>query len=1071
MEKEREIRRAKNRLFQLNEKAARDKITDLEKRRSIDAENLEGGRRKMSESDSVLKEKEKIYLQTKEQHDKIAKEIADGEKDFKSLDQRDVKLRTDLTHVKAQMKKLEATVAKDAAREEDSTQDVVNAQSQLDAALKSFKDVESKKREEEENVEGIMEGLKEATAELRTELEVAQTGLTEAERGIASLQTESDTVRTSSDLIKKRVHKATNAVEKLKKKLVEVKEEQDATNVNVKNAETDHASLKAEIEQLEATVHMLSEDETSLQSRLREAVAASEDGKAAMASASNKATTTYSAIMKATKKNGRLSGAGVKGRLGDLASIDPKYDVAISTACGSLDSIVVETTEGAQTCIEFLRSTNAGRANFLPLDRMSQWGERMKGGSPFPAPRLFDLIVPFEDTYRPAFYQALRDTLVVDSLESASEIAFVSNSPKWRVVTLSGELIDISGSMSGGGMAVKRGGMKLSSSSSEKSTSIAVDKEDIDVTAVELKRLDMMVADIKASLFECRSKKDKAEEQIKLQCKQMKTLEKEILKMRQFLSKVDATQAETSRRIEQLEGELVMSAEEEEEVARLEDKARSIDDDINKVSPNLTTYRQKVASLQRKILDVGGSKLARAQQRLDILTQQYDALSSTISTREVDVANAQKNVTKFGAARVKGEQEVESVAVKLESILTAQKEMEAEALNVISRMESAKEHMAEQDIALAKYTKEYQEIKATFSTMEKAILDFKEALAETEKLLQEEMETARCWGRELDHLRREHLDEQNEFKLQVDDTLSRAKATFTDEVTSDSPTVSVAVEQEKQDETVPPVHIENLVVFTEDELGRFISSLDDTSQEIEKLEKDREDLKATVNLDDLYKYLHKNAIYQKRASDLNLITAKRDVLRAEFDDLRNQRLKEFTAGFDVISLKLKEMYRMITLGGDAELELVDSLDPFSEGIVFSVRPPKKSWKNISNLSGGEKTLSSLALVFALHHYKPTALYVMDEIDAALDFKNVSIVANYIKERTKNAQFVIISLRNNMFELADRLVGIYKTHDCTKSVTINPRNFEAATAGKLPDISLTKSKEKSRALADATNTTA
>ena len=61
-----------------------------------------------------------------------------------------------------------------------------------------------------------------------------------------------------------------------------------------------------------------------------------------------------------------------------------------------------------------------------------------------------------------------------------------------------------------------------------------------------------------------------------------------------------------------------------------------------------------------------------------------------------------------------------------------------------------------------------------------------------------------------------------------------------------------------------------------------------------------------------------------------------------------------------------------------------------------MRPPKKSWKNISNLSGGEKTLSSLALVFALHHYKPTPLYVMDEIDAALDFKNVSIVAHYIK---------------------------------------------------------------------------
>jgi structural maintenance of chromosome 4 len=175
-------------------------------------------------------------------------------------------------------------------------------------------------------------------------------------------------------------------------------------------------------------------------------------------------------------------------------------------------------------------------------------------------------------------------------------------------------------------------------------------------------------------------------------------------------------------------------------------------------------------------------------------------------------------------------------------------------------------------------------------------------------------------------------------------------------------------------------------------------------------------------------------------AELDEVSEERNEARKNHEDLRRQRLEMFMDGFGKITLKLKEMYQMITLGGDAELELVDSLDPFSEGIVFSVRPPKKSWKNISNLSGGEKTLSSLALVFALHHYKPTPLYVMDEIDAALDFKNVSIVANYIKERTKNAQFIIISLRNNMFELADRLVGIYKTNNCTNSITINPRAF-------------------------------
>ncbi|TQS32720.1 hypothetical protein Golomagni_06955 [Golovinomyces magnicellulatus] len=135
-------------------------------------------------------------------------------------------------------------------------------------------------------------------------------------------------------------------------------------------------------------------------------------------------------------------------------------------------------------------------------------------------------------------------------------------------------------------------------------------------------------------------------------------------------------------------------------------------------------------------------------------------------------------------------------------------------------------------------------------------------------------------------------------------------------------------------------------------------------------------------------------------------------------------------GFSAISLRLKEMYQMITMGGNAN---------WSWSTVWTPSA-KKSWKNIGNLSGGEKTLSSLALVFALHHYKPTPLYVMDEIDAALDFRNVSIVANYIKERTKNAQFIVISLRNNMFELAARLVGVYKVNHMTKSVTIENRDF-------------------------------
>lgn len=175
-----------------------------------------------------------------------------------------------------------------------------------------------------------------------------------------------------------------------------------------------------------------------------------------------------------------------------------------------------------------------------------------------------------------------------------------------------------------------------------------------------------------------------------------------------------------------------------------------------------------------------------------------------------------------------------------------------------------------------------------------------------------------------------------------------------------------------------------MTTYTRDELMDL--SQDALKGDIAVLEEKLQDVNIEFGV--LSEYRHRVEELVARSSDLGEAVAVRDSAKKECEELRRLRLEGFMEGFSTISLRLKEMYQMITMGGNAELELVDSLDPFSEGILFSVMPPKKSWKNISNLSGGEKTLSSLALVFALHHYKPTPLYVMDEIDAALDFRNV-----------------------------------------------------------------------------------
>ena len=165
-------------------------------------------------------------------------------------------------------------------------------------------------------------------------------------------------------------------------------------------------------------------------------------------------------ILKAAKSGGELSKVGVLGRFGDLATIPEKYDVAVSTACGMLDHIVVQTTAGAQKCLEFLRKYNLGRVSFIPLDKMSKGAHDRIVETPEGAPRLFELITPSNFTITPAIFLAVGNTLVAPDLETATRWAY-DFSKRWRVVTLDGKLIETAGTMAGGGKNVRKGGMRL----------------------------------------------------------------------------------------------------------------------------------------------------------------------------------------------------------------------------------------------------------------------------------------------------------------------------------------------------------------------------------------------------------------------------------------------------------------------------------------------------------------------------------------------------------------------------------------------------------------------------------
>lgn len=145
-----------------------------------------------------------------------------------------------------------------------------------------------------------------------------------------------------------------------------------------------------------------------------------------------------------------------------------------------LDYMVVDTVVGGQQCINYIRENNIGRANFLVLEQTGQH----KGGMdrflavkiPEGAKRMIDLVTPSDPSLQLVFYMAVRDTLVSKDLESAVAIAYQGGKAMWRVVTTDGNLIDISGSMSGGGKSAKSGGMLLSGTSTVRVNAADIDK-------------------------------------------------------------------------------------------------------------------------------------------------------------------------------------------------------------------------------------------------------------------------------------------------------------------------------------------------------------------------------------------------------------------------------------------------------------------------------------------------------------------------------------------------------------------------------------------------------------------
>ncbi|KAG9622520.1 cohesin complex subunit Psm1, partial [Aureobasidium melanogenum] len=170
------------------------------------------------------------------------------------------------------------------------------------------------------------------------------------------------------------------------------------------------------------------------------------------------------------------------------------------------------------------------------------------------------------------------------------------------------------------------------------------------------------------------------------------------------------------------------------------------------------------------------------------------------------------------------------------------------------------------------------------------------------------------------------------------------------------------------------------------------------------------------------------------------------------DDIRDLRSELFNKAYEHISGQIDQVYKELTrtasfpLGGQAYLDLEDTDEPYLSGIKYHAMPPLKRFRDMEHLSGGEKTMAALALLFAIHTYAPSPFFVLDEVDAALDNANTARLANYVKEHAgPGMQFVVISLKTGLFQNSETLVGVMRdqTVNSSRTLTMDLRKYQAA----------------------------
>ncbi|XP_023637979.1 structural maintenance of chromosomes protein 1 [Capsella rubella] len=698
---------------------------------------------------------------------------------------------------------------------------------------------------------------------------------------------------------------------------------------------------------------------------------------------------------------------GVHGRMTDLCRPNrKKYNLAVTVAMGRfMDAVVVEDENTGKDCIKYLKEQRLPPMTFIPLQsvRVKPVFERLRnlGGT---AKLVFD-VIQFDPELENAVLFAVGNTLVCDELEEAKVLSWTGE--RFKVVTVDGILLTKSGTMTGG----TSGGMEAKSNKWD----------------------DKKIEGLK-----------KQKEDYELQLENIGSIREMQMKESEILGKISGLE----KKIQYAE---IEKKSIKDKLPQLEQEKGIIIEEIKRIEPEVLKAKNQV--------DKRITEMKKLEKRInEIVDRIYKDFSQSVGVENIrEYEDTQlKNATLEAEERLGLSNQLAKLKYQLEyeqnrDVGSRIRKLESSISSLETDLEGIQKTMSERKETAERITNEINnwkmeigECKQKSEEYEKEILDWKKQASQATTSLTKVIRQIHSKETQISQLisQKQEIIEKCELEHITLPVLSDAM----EEDDSDGPQIDFneldgAYLHERRPSAREKVEAE------------FRQKIESKTSEIER---------TAPNLRALDQY---EAIQEKEkqvSQEFEAARKEEKQVADAYNTVKQKRYELFMEAFNHIASNIDKIYKQLTksnthpLGGTAYLNLENEDDPFLHGIKYTTMPPTKRFRDMEQLSGGEKTVAALALLFSIHSYRPSPFFILDEVDAALDNLNVAKVAKFIRSKSCQAardnqdaedgngfQSIVISLKDSFYDKAEALVGVYRDTErsCSSTMSFDLRGYE------------------------------